>query len=505
MPTRWETYPVKFEGGWRTDLGRLDHGVQAPGSATTLDNFEPSVDGGYRKIQGYAKFSAVDVDVAEVGNVVGVAVVELDKALARKGDNYYTSTGTTWTEVLTAPTGGANKFRFDNYNFNGSEKFVVVDGVEDPAFYDVGAGTMAYDISAPTDVTGAHIVKVFKNHIFFAKENLLTFTEPYTDNGYDPGDGSGVINVGHVITGLIVFRDQLIIFTTDTILRLSGNTLLDFELNPITSKTGCLDPDTVQEVGGDIMYLGPDGIRWLSATERNNDFGLERASSNIQSKALSIITSGASYASLPVRAKNQYRLFTYIENRPRSLSEGLIATKFSDQGTTNIAWSRMLGMKVYSVHSRQFSDREVIFFTSETGYVYRMDFGNSFDGEPIRAVFETPYMPINDPRVRKTIYKHTLYLKTQGAFGFTVNLRFDYNPSGTIQPPGFTLASETGVGIWGQSTWGQFTYSRAVSDTFINQTVGSGFVVAIKYEDNSTNPPFTLDYVILEYGTNERR
>jgi hypothetical protein len=266
-----------------------------------------------------------------------------------------------------------------------------------------------------------------------------------------------------------------------------------------------LDPDTVQEVGGDVMYLGPDGIRWLSATERNEDFGLERASANIQSKALSIITSGASYASLPVRSKNQYRLFTYIENRPVKLAEGLIATKFSDQGTTNISWSRTVGIKVYAAHSRQFADREVIFFTSETGYVYRMDFGNSFDGAAISAVFETPYMPINDPRIRKTIYKHTLYLKTQGQFGFTVNLRFDYNASGTVQPPGFTLASSTGTGVWGQSTWGAFLYSKAVSDTFTNQTVGSGFVVAIRYEDNSTNPPFTLDYVILEYGVNERR
>ena len=80
MPTRWSTYPIKLEGGWRTDLGRLDHGVQAPGSASILDNYEPSVDGGYRKIQGYVKFSPNDVDSGEIGNVIGVAVVELDKA-----------------------------------------------------------------------------------------------------------------------------------------------------------------------------------------------------------------------------------------------------------------------------------------------------------------------------------------------------------------------------------------------------------------------------------------
>lgn len=505
MSTKWETFAIKFEGGWRTDLGRLDQGISAPGSATILDNFEPSVDGGYRRIQGYAKFSPNDVDPAQTGHVLTAIAVQADKCLARKGNKYYTSTGGAWTSVLTATTTGGSRISYDSYNFNGTEKFVVVDGFEDPAFYSVVAGTMAYDTNAPADVTGASIVCVFKNSLFFAKNNLLTFTVPYTDNDYDLGDGAGVINIGNTITGLTVFREELIIFTTDSIHRLSGNTSEDFVLNPITSKTGCLNHFTIQEVGGDIMYLGPDGIRWLSATTKNNDFGLERASANIQSKAISIISSGATYASIPVRNKNQYRLFTYIESRPINLAEGLIATKFSDQQTTNIAWSRTLGIKVYSAHSRQFSDREVILFSSENQYVYKMDSGNSFDGDPIKAVFETPYMPITDPRVRKTIYKHSLYLKTQGTFNFNVNLRLDYNPSGSIQPPAFTLASQTGLGVWGSSTWGGFKYSKAVSDTFVNQTVGSGFVVALRYEDNSTNPPFTLDYVILEYGTNERR
>jgi len=504
MPTLWETLPLKFEGGWRTDLGRLDHGVQAPGSATILKNMEPSVDGGYRKMQGYAKWDAADVDPTEVGNVLAAIVVASDTVLALKGTTWRTSAGAGWTTALMLPVGGIANVHHDSFKFN-EEKVVIVDGVNKPAYYTVVGGTMALDATAPEDVEGASLVRVFKNHVFFAKNNILTFTAPYDETDFEPGNGAGSINVGNDITGIVVFRDQLIIFTTDTIKRLSGNTSEDFVLSSITDRTGCLSAYSIQEVGGDILYLGPDGVRWLSATERIGDFGLERASSKIQSRVSAIIRSNPRYASNVIRGKNQYRLYTYIPGVAASISEGLIATKFSDQGATDISWARIIGMKVYHADSKQFPDREVSVFCSDTNYVYRMEFGNSFDGLAINAVFETPYMPINDPRVRKTVYKHTLYLKTSGSFNFQVNVRFDYNPSGSIQPPAFVLQSETGTGVWGQSTWGQFSYSAAVSDYFTNQVVGSGMVVALRYEDTSTNPPFTLDYALLEFGTNERR
>jgi hypothetical protein len=314
-----------------------------------------------------------------------------------------------------------------------------------------------------------------------------------------------VINIGGDITGLIAFRDQLIIFTVDSIHRLAGNTLGDFQLQPITTSTGCLDPYTVQEVGGDILYLGPDGVRWLSATERNEDFGLERASENIQSEVSRTIVLGPQYTSLPIRAKNQYRLFTYSTSTPKALSRGFLATKYSDQGTTRIEWGEIVGMKVYSAHSRQFDDREIVLFTSEDEYVYKMENTGGFDGGDISYSFKTPWMPITDPRIRKTIYKHSLYLKTTGTFSIDFNLKLDYNPSGSIQPYTINMSSTTGVAIYGVAVYGTDSYSQSVSDTFVNQTVGSGFVFSLEYSGSDTNPPFNLDFAILEYGTNERR
>jgi hypothetical protein len=504
MPTAWQTWPVKFQGGWRTDLGRIDQGLQAPGSATILRNFEPSVNGGYARILGYDKFSSTDVDVLEDNPVLGVVVADETTALVRKETKYYKGTGTTWTSVLTAVTPGAVGISFDVFNFNGTEKIVVVDGYNDPAYYAVVAGTMAYDSSAPTGATGSSIVKVFRNAVFFAKGPLLTFTAPYAETDYDPGNGAGEINIGGDITGLAVFREQLIIFTIDKIWRLTGDTSENFVLQPIADNTGCLSQYTIQEVGGDILYLGPDGIRWLSATARNNDFGLDRASSNIQEVMLDLIASDNIYSSLVIRSKNQYRIFNYDVATPKALSKGYIATKFSGQDVSYVAWAEIVGMKVRSAHSRQFRDREVILFSSEDGLVYRMESGNSFDGGDINAVFETPYMPINDPRVRFTAYKHSLYMKLYGALALTGQLKFDYLQQ-TTQPPLFNITGGSGSSVYGESLYGTAVYSTTTSNTALNQVLGSGFVMALRYESNDTNAPYLLDYALVEFMTNERR
>ena len=53
---KWQTYPVEFRGGLVTNLSPLQQGINAPGSARILRNFEPSIEGGYRRIEGYDKY-----------------------------------------------------------------------------------------------------------------------------------------------------------------------------------------------------------------------------------------------------------------------------------------------------------------------------------------------------------------------------------------------------------------------------------------------------------------
>ena len=505
MATRWETFPIPLQGGLTLNQGRLEQGIAAPGSATILQNFEPDVQGGYSRILGYTKFS--NTAVPGTGIIHGVIALNVSEALVARQGKFYHSSGTTWADKLTLTNAAIARIRSDSYNFTGTRKTVVVDGVNAPAYFDHTTKTMAYAVSPPSDVVGANRVKQFKSHLFFSKGRLLSFTAPFGESDFSVANGAGVINIGDDITGLTVFRDQLIIFCLNSIYRLVGSTVSDFAVVPITANTGCLCGDTVQEVGGDIMYLGPDGVRYLSASERENDFGLTRASDKIQNRIVEITNTDCIYSSVTLARKNQYRLFYYIGNVVRANSRGFIATKFSNQTADNISWSDVKGIKVYGISKYQDRDDETILFVSDTDYVYRMESGNSFDGEDIEAIFETPYMPINDPKVRKTIYKHTLYAKPKGNMDLTCLLKFDYaQPTSSPSSP-FEILGTTSVATYGSVTtvYGTATYGSIAEEQFYNNVIGSGFVVALRYYSKSQQPPFNLNFVVLEFRNNERR
>lgn len=505
MPTQWQTFPIKLEGGLTTNLGRIEQGIQAPGSATILQNFEADIQGGYTRILGYRKYS--DTAVTGTGQVLGVVALNEAEVLAVRDGNYHYSSGTTWASKLALTNPSITRINHDSYNFSGVRKTVIVDGVNAPAYFDHTTKTMAYAVGAPTEVSGAFRVKVFKSHIFFAKGRFLSFTAPYGESDFSIANGAGTINVGDDITGLTIFRDQLIVFCLNSIYRVNGNTVSDFTLSVVTNQTGCLSGDTVQEVGGDIMYLGPDGIRYLSASERENDFGLTRASQKVQSKILENLSATTQYSSITIAQKNQYRLFVYKSNVAQANSVGFIAAKFSNQTADDISWSTTKGIKVYGVSKFQSVDNEYVVFCSDTGFIYSMESGSSFDGSDIESIFETPYMPISDPKLRKTFYKHTLYARPSGSFSLMANLKFDYGQPNSSPASPFNIVGDSGSSVYGDAStvYGTAVYGSRAEEQYYNNVLGSGFVVAIRYSDISQRPSFNLNFVVLEYRQNERR
>ena len=505
MRTAWSSFPIEYQGGLIRNLAPLQQGVSAPGSAIELVNFEPSTSGGYKKILGYSKWT--DNVVPGTGIVSGVVLTgELD-VIAVRNSKYYTSVNKeNWVERLDLSATLGNKIRHTTYNFNGTEKVCMVDGVNKPVFWSSADQSIVEDTSAPSDVEGVRRVVSFKNHLFFSKGSILTFTAPYTDNDYSPANGAGSINVGSDIVGMIVFREQLIVFSLSRIQRIVGNTSEDFSLQPIAMDTGTFCGDTIQEVGGDVLYLAPDGVRYLSATERIGDFALERASEQVQSELVNFFTSCENYSSVVIRKKSQYRIFRYEPQQLPSLSRGYLGTRFVDRQASGIAWAEISGIKSYNADSKNFRDSEVIVFCNDSGYIYQMDSGNSFDGDDIECIFQTPYIPIEDPKARKTYYKHTVYVEAEGDFLLTSNLLFDYQDARVIQPRSIEIfADQNSATFWGVPTWGNFNWSDASKNVYQNNVLGSSFTVSLRFYDKSTNPSFALDTSVLEYRRNDRK
>jgi hypothetical protein len=147
MATQWQTFPVPFTGGLITNISPLQQGINNVGSAFQLQNFEPSLDGGYRKVSGYEKF--IDEEITGSGAVQALAIVQEDtneKVIAARSGVYYIANATdatpAWSSLATAPNTNFNKARQARYNFNNAYQICFVDGVNFPAYYDRTANTL---------------------------------------------------------------------------------------------------------------------------------------------------------------------------------------------------------------------------------------------------------------------------------------------------------------------------------------------------------------------------
>jgi len=433
---------------------------------------------------------------------------------------YYYSTNTDWIFTAVSTNTGGGKVNQADFNFDGTDKVVFVDGTSYPSIYNISNNTQtnltAASANINTDVLGAERVVIFKNTAFYAKGNKLLFTAPSTVDNFSVADGAGSINLAHNITGIVVFREQLIIFTTDTVSRLTGSSTADFRLQPITENIGCINGDTVQEIGGDIMYLAPDGLRLLSATDRIGDFALDVASDKIKEDASNFLSNSTAYCSTVIREKSQYRVFSYLTSRAESASDGLIATKMSAQGSDGIEWSTTKGIKASVVDSAYniTNATETVAFSNNNGYAYILNSGTTFDGTNIEAIFQSAFMPINDPQIRKTFYKAVLFIDPEGNIDLDFSVKYDFESllrNDIRQPDTIEIKTATSpsVALFGGGALfnasGGVVFSSNLEKVYPVNITGSGDTIALRIADATSNPSYTLDTCVLEYKQNDRQ
>lgn len=514
MATNWQSFPIELKGGLRGDLTPLQQGLNAIGSATILKNYEPTKNGGYRRIKGFEKFNATEVP--GVGDMLGLVPTEPEEILVSRQTGagvsaIYLGDTSSYTLKATAPSLGG-RIQFVEADFTGTRKTILVDGVNYPAFYDHDAKTVTFE-TAPgvgeEDLLGAGSVEVFKQAAFYGNKHFLVYTAPSTLDGFMTAAGAGVINVGDNIVGLKTFRDQLIVFCDRKILRVTGSSAADYQISPITEDIGCSDGFTIQEFGGDIIYLAPDGIRLLSATDRIGDFGLDVASNPISKEANVFMGNSSTFCSMVQKEKAQYRVFGYSSIREPVFSQGLAVVKKVDQGAQGLEWAELKGFKanVAVGHSHP-SALERFYFAGSDGYVYEMDSGTSFDGDTIESIFETPFHPISDPQTRKTLYRVNSYIDPTGPFEVSLNVKYDYNKFdniNTITPPTQTISSSGEVSLYGVAVYGVNKYGGNINKVYRTTTRGSGYSFSLRLTDNSSTSQYTLDTIVVEFAEWDRK
>ena len=511
MPDNLASFKVFCQGGLNTSRDVLSQGETQPGSATALINYEPAVTGGYRKISGFANNYGT---VTGTGSVLGVCVADgiNDGILAcRKpssGNNYlhkWNNSSSAWDAVTTAgsPTMvGVTKVRFSRLNF-ATPKVVLTDGINPAATYDGTTYTQITHNDAPTD---PKFSAIFQNHLFLAGDpahpTKLFFSAPLAETNFAASDGAGVINVGFPIVAIKSFRNELFIFGNTNIKKLGGTALANFVLQTVTDDLGCLATDSVIEIGGDLLFLSQDGLRPISGTDKIGDVNLETISKDIQSIFTDIIfdIDLEGLNAVVIRQKTQFRYFF-----AGSDTQGIIGGFRQTPNGLQFEYSQMLGITATCAASGYIGQNEIVIHGTSAGKVQQQEVGNSFAGDPIFSIFQTPYYYLQDPEQRKIFYSVATYLRSEGDNSIVMSAVYDYEDVDTLNPTNFNLSTTGAAAYYNEATYNSTAiFDGNPSPVQRTNISGSGRSVSFKYVTNDTSASHSIQGLVVTFGVGDR-
>ena len=474
-----------------------------PGMALELENFEPATTGGYRRISGYEKWNSniVPQDQSANEQILMSAYFKGSVIAARGRKVHKAATGSgAWSAIDTGRT-GAGRYTFFRYNIAGTDFIIWADGANHASKYDNSTVTDINATGAPADpafVTG------FKEALFFAgmssNPQELVFTAPYTDSDFSVANGAGSISVDSNITGLFPFRDQLYIFCEERIFKLAGNTIADFQLQPVTREIGCLNGFTIQEFAGDLVFLGPDGLRTVAGTDKIGDVELGTLSRAVQER-FEGLSDVDEFNSIIIPDKTQYRIFFSNANTPRSITTGVICVRKGDA----YEFADISGIRASSTDNVVATGESIVLHGDFDGYVYRQEKGNDFDGNVITGKYRSPDLTMGDAGLRKSFQRVIINYAPEAAVNADLFVRYDYEAPNVARPAAYPFDSASVVAVYGTSSYGTATYGGQ-SNPLVRQPIeGSGFAIALRVNDRGTSAPYSLKGFQLEFQADARR
>ena len=558
MPDQIQSFKLVCSGGLNSNENHLDLSDNSPGAATRMLNYEPSLFGGYRRIEGYDEY---DPDYGEVtvagsttgqGKVLGIAIFKNDvtsgttiiairqDAGATNYSFYYYTANIGWrkytldhsvTRPMTANGLTVNRIRHQQFNFGTGNTICFVDGVN-PAI--VFNGTKWKEIKsshsggyhASNNTAGGAqalnapaLVDVFENHLFLsgheATRAAIAHSAPNDAYTWTSAAGAGQIAAGFDVVQIKPFRDNLFIFGNKNIKKVTVNASNAFALENVTSNIGCVARDSVLEIGGDLMFLSPDGFRPVAGTSRVGDIELETLSKPIQSTLVDLIKNEDMDAltGVVIRSKSQVRYFVTSTNGSNVVAAtdaiGIIGGLTEYQGQIEWEFGQLLGIRASCATSDYVGTEEIILHGDHDGKVYRQENGTSFNGSNIISVYATPYLDFGETEQRKVIRKLNTFVRAEGPFEMNLAIDYDWGDYNTAVPSTYTQTSAgaptTYAGRNINYNGSNVVYGGASKPIMTSDIQGSGFAVRATFVTDGQSEPFSIQGLVFEFSAAGRR
>ena len=534
---RSQPYTVACDGGLLTSSNSIDL-LKTPGVATRLQNFEVSIEGGYRRINGYTKYKVGDVTPTQpagsTATILGVFPYADGVIACVSDDIYFSNDGANWLQINRSSVSGSgdNHTAFTgrsilNRTNQGQCSFALAEGatfdygevfIADGAnkiysFRMEGTGNLNTRtfFAAEINVTNNKAVKFITVHdsrlvAAGVADNLNTvFFSALND--FDNFAAGGSNTLADQIVGIKGFREDLFIFCENSIykhINIGLGLNAGERVDPITDNVGCLSGYSIQEIGGDLIFLAPDGIRTVAGTARIGDVELGTISKQIQPILSELARNIDEYTitSLVIREKSQYRLYYSNPLSVNSAQEGIIGTLRPN----GFQWSETKGLEVTDVNSNfDHNGVEVYYHGDTNGFVYTHDVGHSFDGSNINAIYETPDYDYGDFGTLKTLHYIKMSITPEGNVQPTLTVKFDFGNLDIPQPDSILLDSVPAPSTFSNAVFGSAIFGAAEQPLVRESLVGSGHSNNFRFSSNDSNAPYIVNGFYVDYIPSGRR
>ena len=535
MPSS-QPYTVACNGGLVKSVNSIDL-LKTPGLAKTLQNFEVATEGGYRRINGYTKYKIDGVTASQPSgtteNILGVFPYADGVVVCVSDDIYFSNDGANWLQInklshnsngddyatftgksaIARTNQGQCSFAlFEGATFEDGE-LIIADGANKLfSFRMEGTGNLNTRTFFTREITvdgtnGVKYITIHDHHLIVAgvEDNLSTvYYSVYNSPDNFTGTGAGSVTISDQIVGIKGFREDLIVFAENSIHKLINiNDSGSIRIDPITENVGCLSGYSIQEIGGDLVFLAPDGIRTVAGTARIGDVELGTVSKAIQPVIVSLARNIDSFTinSLVIREKSQYRLFYTNTGQPNASQKGIIGTLRPN----GFEWSETKGLEVTTVNSNFNQDGvEVYYHGDSNGYVYTHDTGNDFDTNNIEAIYQTPDYDYGDLGTLKTLHYIKMSIAPEGDVTPTLRVRYDYDSTDLPQPEDYTFNVDA-PSLFGGATFGSSLFGAGEQPLVRVALQGSGHSNSFRISTNNKVAPYIVNGFYIDFIPSGRR
>lgn len=327
-------------------------------------------------------------------------------------------------------------------------------------------------------------VEVFREHLFYGfSEGFFVHSSTGKPLEWTALGGASDFSLPAANTGLRPLLEGILaIFCKERIFFLSGDNSSDWVLTTYSHTSGGHEWSIQQPLG--TIFLNDSGITTLRTVQEFGDFGSDVISKKIKpliesKKALLI-------SSMNVECKEQYRLF-FSDNT------GIIVTFNSGRlvGATRVDY----GLPVLVTAVDEIADEEYLIFGSDDGYVYRMDKGNSFNGEALASSVTLAYNHLGSPENIKKFFKAVFEIAATAGTSFTLSVQYDRGYG--IASDSQAASLDSGSGVWDGSTAPATLTSG--EDFYLGQT---GKSISFTLTSTGTyDDPHTLQGYTIHFAT----